>query len=167
MDLKGFEEKLDLLLNCVINSECGVIFFFSLFLQVLPGFCKANSPESGSQLVQLQSQKSSFQCSSITRVTSARNTQTNKERKKITTAFQQSPFGPRPFLIPGFSPSSLQSQGTLVQFWRLKQFLAIKPGMILKFNSTFLLLLQWSLNDRCKHGKKVTPLHQCAYVCSM
>lgn len=31
MDLKGFEEKLDLLLNCIINSECGVIFFFLSF----------------------------------------------------------------------------------------------------------------------------------------
>lgn len=81
-----------------------VWFFFSLFLQVLPGFCKANSPESGSQLVQLQSQKSSFQCSSITRVTSARNTQTNKERKKITTAFQQSPVWPEAFSHSWFFP---------------------------------------------------------------
>lgn len=81
----------------VLYSSC---FFPLCFPQVLSWFCKANPSESSSELVKLQPQKSSFQCSSITRM---RDGGGGKKRKILTSnSFSRAPFGLRPSLIPSF-----------------------------------------------------------------
>lgn len=145
-----------------------LLFVFLCSLQVLSGFCKTNAPEGSSELVQLQPQKGSFQCSSITWMSASKKNSTPQT------------LSVEPYLAWGLLSfpvffSSLLSQGTpgsksYSPFKRLKHNLWLtSQGSFSRPALPFAIIAMFTKWEMQKWRKKnlLNPLHPCAYVCSM